>query len=304
MATRFELEELARDHDFLGASHDRNARRTLWVVALTAVMMVAEIAAGLITGSMALLADGFHMATHAGALAVAAGAYWYAKRHVANPRFTFGTGKVGDLAGFGSALVLGIFAIAIAAESVARLFNPTQIDFGDAIVVAVIGLAVNLVSAAMLQERQHGHGHGHAHHHDHNLRAAYLHVLADALTSVGAIAALVAGRFLGWVWLDPVIAIVASLVIARWSWTLVRQTAAVLLDTADRGLLERMKSAVEEGGDCTIADLHVWRIGPGAHAAIVTASGAVSSAEIRRRLSLIGGLAHLTIEVRLSGPED
>ena len=304
MATRFELEELARDHDFLGASHDRNARRTLWVVALTAVMMVAEIAAGLITGSMALLADGFHMATHAGALAVAAGAYWYAKRHVANPRFTFGTGKVGDLAGFGSALVLGIFAIAIAAESVARLFNPTQIDFGDAIVVAVIGLAVNLVSAAMLQERQHGHGHGHAHHHDHNLRAAYLHVLADALTSVGAIAALVAGRFLGWVWLDPVIAIVASLVIARWSWTLVRQTAAVLLDTADRGLLERMKSAVEEGGDCTIADLHVWRIGPGAHAAIVTASGAVSSAEIRRRLSLIGGLAHLTIEVRLSGAED
>ena len=304
MATRFELEELARDHDFLGASHDRNARRTLWVVALTAVMMVAEIAAGLITGSMALLADGFHMATHAGALAVAAGAYWYAKRHVANPRFTFGTGKVGDLAGFCSALVLGIFAIAIAAESVARLFNPTQIDFGDAIVVAVIGLAVNLVSAAMLQERQHGHGHGHAHHHDHNLRAAYLHVLADALTSVGAIAALVAGRFLGWVWLDPVIAIVASLVIARWSWTLVRQTAAVLLDTADRGLLERMKSAVEEGGDCTIADLHVWRIGPGAHAAIVTASGAVSSAEIRRRLSLIGGLAHLTIEVRLSGAED
>ena len=300
MATRFELEELARDHDFLGASHDRNARRTLWVVALTAVMMVAEIAAGLNTGSMALLADGFHMATHAGALAVAAGAYWYAKRHVANPRFTFGTGKVGDLAGFASALVLGIFAIAIAAESVARLFNPTQIDFGDAIVVAVIGLAVNLVSAAMLQERQHGHGH----HHDHNLRAAYLHVLADALTSVGAIAALVAGRFLGWVWLDPVIAIVASLVIARWSWTLVRQTAAVLLDTADRGLLERMKSAVEEGGDCTIADLHVWRIGPGAPAAIVTASGAVSSAEIRRRLSLIGGLAHLTIEVRLSGAED
>ena len=296
--------DLAHDHVFLGERHDDNARRTLWVVALTAVMMVGEIIAGTIFNSMALLADGFHMATHAGALAVAAGAYWYAKRHVANPRFTFGTGKVGDLAGFGSALVLGIFAIAIAAESVARLFNPTQIDFGDAIVVAVIGLAVNLVSAAMLQERQHGHGHGHAHHHDHNLRAAYLHVLADALTSIGAIAALVAGRFLGWVWLDPVIAIVASLVIARWSWTLVRQTAAVLLDTADRGLLERMKSAVEEGGDCTIADLHVWRIGPGAHAAIVTASGAVSSAEIRRRLSLIGGLAHLTIEVRLSGAED
>lgn len=304
MATRFELEELARDHDFLGPTHDRNARRTLWVVALTAVMMVAEVAAGWITGSMALLADGFHMATHAGALAVAAGAYWYAKRHVANPRFTFGTGKVGDLAGFASALILGFFAVAIAAESVARLLDPTNIDFGDAIVVAVLGLVVNLVSAAMLS---HGHAHkagdGH-HHHDHNLRAAYMHVLADALTSVLAIAALVAGRFLGWVWLDPVIAIVASLVIARWSWTLMRQTAAVLLDTADRGLLERMKSAIEAGGDCAVADLHVWRIGPGAHAAIVTASGAVSTAEVRRRLALIGGLAHLTVEVRVSGAED
>ena len=307
MATRYELEELARDHDFLGPTHDRNARRTLWVVALTAVMMVAEIAAGLMTGSMALLADGFHMATHAGALAVAAGAYWYAKRHVANPRFTFGTGKVGDLAGFASALILGFFAVGIAAESVARLFNPTRIDFGDAIVVAALGLVVNLVSAAMLahgQEPAHAHDHGHAHHHDHNLRAAYMHVLADALTSVGAIAALVAGRFLGWVWLDPVIAIVASLLIARWAWTLMRQTAAVLLDTADRGLLERMKSAIEEGGDVTVADLHVWRIGPGAHACIVSASGAVSAREVRRRLSGIGGLAHLTIEVRVADSEE
>lgn len=301
MATRYELEELAQEHDFLGASHDRNARRTMWVVALTSVMMVAEIAAGWITGSMALLADGFHMATHAGALAVAAGAYWFAKRHVANPRFTFGTGKVGDLAGFASALVLGFFAIGIAAESVTRLFNPVDVNFGDAIVVAVIGLVVNLVSAAMLSQG-HEHAHDH-HHHDHNLRAAYFHVLADALTSVLAIVALVAGRFLGWVWLDPVIAIVASLVIARWSWTLMRQTAAVLLDTADRGLLERMKSAIEDGGDVTVADLHVWRIGPGAHAAVVTASGAISTREVRRRLSGIGGLVHLTVEVKVSDTE-
>jgi cation diffusion facilitator family transporter len=301
MATRYELEDLAREHDFLGASHDRNARRTMWVVALTSVMMVVEIAAGWITGSMALLADGFHMATHAGALAVAAGAYWFAKRHVANPRFTFGTGKVGDLAGFASALVLGFFAIGIAAESTVRLFNPVSVNFGDAIVVAVIGLAVNLVSAAMLS---HGHEHGHDHgHHDHNIRAAYFHVLADALTSVLAIAALVAGRFFGLVWLDPVIAIVASLVIARWSWTLMRQTAAVLLDTADRGLLEEMKSAIEDGGDCTVADLHVWRIGPGAHAAIVTASGEVSTREVRRRLSGIGGVVHLTVEVKSSDSE-
>jgi len=302
MATRFELEDLAREHDFLGAEHDRNARRTLWVVALTSVMMVAEIAAGFLTGSMALLADGFHMATHAGALAVAAGAYWYAKRHVANPRFTFGTGKVGDLAGFASALILGVFAIGIAAESVIRLLEPADIDFGDAVVVAVIGLVVNLVSAAM---QSHGHSHeaGHDHHHDHNLRAAYLHVLADALTSVAAIAALLAGWFLGWVWLDPVIAILASLVIARWSWTLMRQTAAVLLDTADRDLLEQMKSAIEEGGDCAVADLHVWRIGPGAHAAIVTASGSVSTREVRRRLAVVGRLAHVTVEVRSPEPE-
>jgi len=301
MATRYELEELAREHDFLGPTHDRNTRRTMWVVALTSVMMVGEIAAGLLTGSMALLADGFHMATHAGALAVAAGAYLYAKRHVANPRFTFGTGKVGDLAGFASALTLGVFAVGIAAESVKRLLDPVRVDFGDAIVVAVIGLGVNLVSAAMLSHgRGHGHGdngHAHDHHHDHNLRAAYMHVLADALTSVLAIAALVAGRFLGWVWLDPVIAIVASLVIARWSWTLMRQTAAVLLDTADRDLLERMKAAVEQGGDCAVADLHVWRIGPGAHAAIVSASGGVSASEIRRRLAGIGTLAHVTVEV-------
>lgn len=302
MATRYELEELAREHDFLGASHDHNARRTMWVVALTSVMMVAEIAAGFLTGSMALLADGFHMATHAGALAVAAGAYWYAKRHVANPRFTFGTGKVGDLAGFASALILGLFAIGIAAESVVRLLEPTDIDFGDAVVVAVLGLVVNLISAAMLSHG-HSHGTGHDHHHDHNLRAAYLHVLADALTSVAAIAALLAGWFLGWVWLDPVIAILASLVIARWSWTLMRQTAAVLLDTADRDLLEQMKSAIEEGGDCAVADLHLWRIGPGAHAAIVTASGSVSTREVRRRLSVIGRLAHVTVEVTSSEPE-
>lgn len=302
MATRYELEELAHDHDFLGRSHDRNARRTLWVVALTSVMMVAEIAAGWITGSMALLADGFHMATHAGALAVAAAAYRFAKKHVGNPLFTFGTGKVGDLAGFASALILGVFAVGIAAESVLRLLNPVSVNFGDAIVVAVIGLAVNLVSAVMLSHGQEHHdGNGH-HHHDHNMRAAYMHVLADALTSVLAIGALVAGRFLGWVWLDPVIAIVASLVIARWSWTLMRQTAAVLLDTADRGLLERIKEAVEAGGDATITDLHVWRIGPGAHAAIVSASGEASAEQLRARVIEVSRFAHLTVEVRRLEP--
>ena len=310
MATRDELEERASDHNFLGAAHDRNARRTLWVVGLTAVMMVAEIAAGWITGSMALLADGFHMATHAGALGVAAGAYWFAKRHAANPRFTFGTGKVGDLAGFASALILGVFAVGIAAESTSRLISPVRVDFGDAIVVAVLGLMVNLVSAFMLghghQHHHHHHGHehgehehhGHDHHHDHNLRAAYLHVLADALTSVLAIFALVCGRYLGWVWLDPAMGIVGSLVIARWAWTLMRQTAAVLLDTTDRQLLERIKDAVEGEGDAIVTDLHVWRIGPGARAAIVSATGSASVGDVRGRIHAVSAFAHLTIEVR------
>lgn len=317
MATRYELEELASDHNFLGAAHDRNARRTSWVVGLTAAMMVAEIAAGWITGSMALLADGFHMATHAGALGVAAGAYWFAKRHAANPRFTFGTGKVGDLAGFASALILGVFAVGIAAESLSRLVNPVLVDFGDAIVVAVLGLMVNLVSAAMLghgherhdhsnHEHAHhdhahhdlaGHEHGH-HHHDHNLRAAYVHVLADALTSVLAIVALVCGRYLGWVWLDPAMGIVGSLVIARWAWTLMRQTAAVLLDTADRQLLERIKDAVEGEGDAIVTDLHVWRIGPGARAAIVSAMGSASVSDVRGRIHAVTSFAHLTVELR------
>jgi cation diffusion facilitator family transporter len=298
MATRSELEELTHDHDFLGREHDRNARRTLWVVALTTVMMVAEIVAGAITGSMALLADGFHMATHAGALLVAALAYRFAKRHVRNPRFTFGTGKVGDLAGFASALVLGVVALGIAYESSVRLLQPVRVDFGDAIVVAAIGLVVNLVSAAMLSTGGHGHAHDHDdhhHHHDHNLRAAYMHVLADALTSVLAIVALVCGRYLGWTWLDPAMGIVGAIVIARWSWTLMKQTAAVLLDTADPKLSDRIRDAIEGPGDAKVLDLHVWRVGPGAHVAVASVAG-VSQRDVRQRLAPIHSLRHLTVE--------
>jgi cation diffusion facilitator family transporter len=301
MATRSELEELTHEHDFLGSQHDRNARRTLWVVALTTVMMVAEIVAGAITGSMALLADGFHMATHAGALLVAALAYRFAKRHVRNPRFTFGTGKVGDLAGFASALVLGVVALGIAYESAVRLLQPVKVDFGDAIVVAVIGLVVNLVSAALLStggHHHHGHDHDdddHHHHHDHNLRAAYMHVLADALTSVLAIFALVSGRYLGWTWLDPAMGVVGAIVIARWSWTLMKQTAAVLLDTADPKLSDRIRQAIEGPGDAKVHDLHVWRVGPGAHVAVASVDG-IPRGVVRERLAQIRSLRHLTIE--------
>ncbi len=289
-------------HDFLGASHDRNARRTLWVVAITTLMMVVEIAAGYITGSMALLADGFHMATHAGALGVAAIAYGYARRHVADPRYSFGTGKVGDLAGFASALALGLIALGIAAESVARLAEPARVAFGEATIVAIVGLAVNLVSALLLSgghDHRHGHAHdGHHHHHGHdnNLRAAYLHVLADALTSILAIAALLAGRYLGWVWLDPVMGIVGAIVIARWSWSLMRDSAAVLLDRSDPGLTTKIRDRVEAPGDAVVTDLHVWRIGPAGHAAIVRIAGQATAATIRERLRPVREIGHLTIE--------
>lgn len=307
------VDHLKHEHVYLGDNHDRNARRTLWVVLLTAAMMVAEIIAGVIYGSMALLADGFHMATHAGALTVAIVAYGFAKRHARNPRYTFGTGKVGDLAGFASALVLGVIALAIGAESVQRLVTPSTVAFDQAIVVAVVGLAVNLVSALLLAGGGHHHGHNHDrthdhadHHHEHrahgeggtdnNLRAAYIHVLADALTSVLAIVALVAGRFAGWVWLDPVMGIVGAVVIARWSWSLMRDTSAVLLDAADPYLVEEVTQQIEGPGDSRIVDLHVWRIGPGAHAAIISVSTSAQLAELRERLKPVHELAHVTIE--------
>lgn len=307
MTSASELERFQHDHVFLGAAHDQNARRTLWVVALTAAMMLVEIVAGYATGSMALLADGFHMATHAGALSVAAAAYAYAKRHASNREFSFGTGKVGDLAGFASALILGVIALGIGAESVRRLFEPSTVAFGEATVVAVVGLAVNLISAALLGGgHHHGYGHdhdhgghrGHSHGHDNNLRSAYLHVLADALTSVLAIAALLAGRFLGWTFMDPVMGIVGGIVIARWSWMLMRDTAKVLLDTTDAHVADEVRELVEQPGDARLVDLHVWRIGPEAHAAIVSViSGALDVAGIRERLAPVHELRHLTIEV-------
>lgn len=301
------------DHIYLSAGHDQNARRTLWVVWLTAATMVVEIVFGWITGSMALLADGFHMATHAGALAVAAAAYGYARRHARNPRFTFGTGKVGDLSGFASALLLGVTALFILIESVLRFFEPVSVKFGEATLVAVIGLGINLISAVLLghdhshdhhghdhdhydhehdQAHDHGHKHGHA---DNNLRAAYVHVLTDALTSVLAIAALLAGRYMGWWWLDPAVGILGSVVIARWAWGLMKDTASILLDTAEPALTKRIKGLVEaEGG--TIRDLHVWRIGPHAHAAIISLAPGGDVAKVRQRVRALPRMEHVTVE--------
>ena len=306
-----EIDALTHDHVFLGKRHDENARRTLWVVALTATMMVGEIAAGLAFNSMALLADGFHMATHAGALGIAAIAYAYAKRHAHGRRYSFGTGKVGDLAGFASALVLGIVALGIAYESLTRLFDPSPVAFAEATIIAVIGLGVNIASALLLGHgHSHGHDHGHDHHghthdhdHDHppekdnNLRSAYLHVVADALTSVLAIAALLGGRYLGWVWLDPAMGVVGSIVIAVWAWSLMRDTGAVLLDATDAALETEIRTRVEEPGDARIIDLHVWRVGPAAHSAIISVVGAPREA-ISARVKPVHGIEHLTVEIR------
>lgn len=300
----------AHEHVFLGAAHEENARRTLWVVMLTVVMMVAEIAAGYVTGSMALLADGFHMATHAGALGIAAAAYAYAKRHARSPRYSFGTGKVGDLGGFASALILALVALGIGVESVIRLLEPTAVQFGTATLIAIVGLVVNIVSALLLghghsHEHDHNHEHDHEHHHhsnDNNLKSAYVHVLADALTSVLAIAALLAGRYLGWVWLDPVMGIVGAIVIARWAWSLMGVTAGVLLDQTDEHVAAEIRELVEQPGDARITDLHVWRVGPDAHAAIVSVVGQASTDadSIRERLKPVHEVSHLTVEFRLA----
>ena len=307
-------------HDYLGHAHDENARRTRAVVWLSAGMMVAEIVAGYFTGSMALLADGFHMATHVGALGIAAIAYSYAKKHVANPRYSWGTGKVGELAGFGSAMVLGLVSLGIAYESITRLSDPQPVAFRDAIFVAVLGLLINLVSAYMLghghgHDHGHSHGHGHSHdhhHHDHghshdphggdtNMRAAYIHVLADALTSVMAILALVAGRYLGWVWLDPAVGLLGAVVIANWSVGLMKQASTVLLDAADPKLAAEVRERIERPGDTRIHDFHIWRIGPTAHAVVLSIEGIgvqPTSAEMHQRLAGMAALGHVTVEVR------
>lgn len=294
------------DFDTGNASGERGTRR---VVFLTAVMMVSEIVAGWLTNSMALLADGWHMGTHVTALSITAFAYWYSRRHAADPRFAFGTWKVGVLAGFSSAIILGIVALYMAYKSVVRVMNPLPITYDQAIIVAVIGLAVNLLSAWLLRGHEHdpdqlGHGHGQGHHgdgyHDLNLRAAYLHVLADALTSVLAIIALFGGKLFGWDWLDPVMGIVGAAVITHWSVGLLRQTSRVLLDREmDEPVVQEIRDVIEGDGETVIVDLHVWRVGPGKYACIVglVTANPLPPDEYKRRLRVHEELVHITVEV-------
>jgi cation diffusion facilitator family transporter len=304
------IESWRHEHVFLGEHHQRNERRSWAVVGLCGTMMLAEIVGGWLWGSMALIADGLHMSTHAGALVIAASAYAYARRHARDERFAFGTGKLGDLAAFASAIVLAMIALLIGYESIGRLFHPVPIAFAEAIPLAALGLAVNLVSAWLLHEdrpdgaaHDHAHAHDHHHHHDHhadhNLRAAYVHVMADAAVSVLAVIGLSAGRLLGWVWMDPIMGLVGMGVILNWSWSLVRVSGAVLLDMRPEGIARAIADRLETGGGDRIADLHLWRVGPGHHAAVVSivCDHPEPPAAYKSRLADITGLSHVTIEV-------
>ena len=408
------IEALSHEHLFLGEAHERNERRVWLVIAICGAMMLIEIVGGLAFGSIALVADGLHMSTHAGALLLAALAYTFARRYAADPRFTFGTGKLGDLAGFTSAIVLAMIALLIGYEAVSRVFQPVPIHFREAIPIAVLGLGVNVASAWLLSagghdHHHHGHGHGHAHdhHHDHaeesqrlevdggalrleifedgvpprfrlrsdgaplpdqaeaetvrpdgarqvfafrrqgdmlesveeipephafavevrlgtrnrlqtatarfeehdhehaahdrdnNMRAAVIHVMADAAVSVLVIAGLILARLFHWLWMDPLAGIVGALVIASWSYGLVRDTGAILLDmNPDRSLAERVREAIEAAGG-RVADLHLWRLGPGHLGAIVTVAcpDGRPPSYYRDRLARFGSLSHVTIEV-------
>src|SRR6478609_546897 len=301
------LDQWTHDHVFLGVRHEHNERRTWLVVGLTLAMMTGEITAGSFFGSMALLADGWHMATHAAALGIAALAYLFARRQARNARFAFGTGKFGDLAAFASATILGLIAVQIAYESVLRLVHPVPIAYGEAIAVAALGLCVNLASAWLLRDDHdhHGHAHSHSHahaghhHHDNNLRAAYVHVLADAATSLLAIAALVVAMYSQWIWADPVVGIVGSFVIASWAYGLVRDSGAVLLDVrADEDLEAVIRDRIETRGD-RVTDLHLWQVGPGHYASVIAviSDNPLPPATYKRRLAGLKRLCHVTVEV-------
>lgn len=295
------LHKWEHEHRF-HISDRRGERNTIRVILLTLIMMVVEIAAGFLSGSMALLADGWHMGTHAVALGITAIAFYYERKHYDNPNYSFGTGKIGVLGGFGSAVVLGVMALLMGGESFRRLISPTMIHFNEAIVVAFIGLAVNVISALLLQEKQ-GHSHDHGavkKHHDHNLRAAYLHVLADALTSLLAIIALFMGKSLGWIWMDPIMGIVGALIIIKWSYGLLVDTGKILLDRdVNPEAVHEIRSKIESDSDNRVVDIHVWRVSPNHLSVIISLVTHHSKPPeyYKKILEEYNEIVHVTVEI-------
>jgi cation diffusion facilitator family transporter len=308
-------------HVFLGPDHERAERRTWAVIILCTIMMVAEIIGGALFGSLALIADGMHMSTHAGALLLAALAYTFARKYADDPNFSFGTGKFGDLAGYSSAIVLAMIAILIGYEAVSRLLDPVPISFNEAIPIAALGLLVNIASAWLLagghhhghehdhshdhdhdhdHDHLHSHGHDETHHRDNNMRAAVIHVIADAAVSVLVIAGLLLARAFGWLWMDPLAGFIGALVIASWSIALIRDTGAILLDrTPDPGMAAKVRMTIENEGD-RVTDLHLWRLGPGHLGVIVSVatSNRREPSHYRQRLAGFADLSHVTVEVQ------
>ena len=290
------------DHSFGQDKKKPGERRTMIVIAVTAVMMVVEVATGIIYGSMALLADGLHMASHTAALSITVFAYVYARKHAHDKTFSFGTGKVNALGGFTGAILLAIFACLMVSESVHRLMSPVTIAFNQAIIVAIVGLVVNGASVFILgHEDEHHHVEGHKHqHHDHNLRAAYLHVLADALTSILAIVALLCAKYYGLIWMDPLMGVVGAILVTKWSVGLLRQTSGVLLDRqGPDALTKQVLSKLEREGDNVVSDLHLWAIGPSIYAAEIAVVTPYPKASIcyKKMLEDFPAIVHTTVEV-------
>jgi cation diffusion facilitator family transporter len=296
------LTQWKHNHDF-AFIHEKGESRTKIVLVITAIAMVAEIIAGTVFGSMALLADGWHMGTHAGAFAITIFAYHYSRKHSNNRAFTFGTGKVSVLGGYSSAIALAVIALFIGVESARRLITPVEIHFNEAIAVAILGLIVNLFCAYLLHGNHthtHVEGHSHSHHHDHNLRGAYLHVLADALTSVLAIFALSFGKIFGWQWLDPLMGIVGALVITRWSYGLLKDTSVILLDrNIEKENVKLIQKKIESDSDNRVSDIHIWKVGPVDYAAVISlvTHYPKPTDHYKNLLKEFKELSHLTIEV-------
>lgn len=295
-----ELQPWQHSHSFGQDRKRPGERRTFIVIAITGVMMVIEIITGILFGSMALLADGLHMASHAAALSINAFAYVYARRHARNAEYSFGTGKVNALGGFSGAVLLAMFALLMTWESINRLFHPVEIVFNQAILVAAFGLVVNGTSMFILGVKDQHHGHAGHSHNDHNLRSAYLHVMADALTSVLAIVALLAGKYFGFVWMDPAMGIVGAVLVARWSVGLLRSSSGILLDRQGPVRIRRkLMESIEADGDSRVAEVHLWSIGPDIYAAVigVVARNPETPDRYKARIPENLGVVHITIEV-------